>query len=78
MADKATSYLRSVALAALISANLGGAAYAWDADCTRWADTEDSIRCFDCLRSYWDGHATHYVNTCRPRRIPPHFPFFPP
>ena len=38
-------------------------------DCSKWADTEDTMRCFDCLRKVWDGRAWVWANTCERRRI---------
>ena len=38
-----------------------------EANCYRWFDTEDSIRCFDCLRKVWTGGKWQWANVC-PRR----------
>ena len=38
-----------------------------EANCYRWFDTEESMRCFDCLRKVWTGRDWQWANVC-PRR----------
>jgi hypothetical protein len=38
-------------------------------DCSKWADTEDTMRCFYCLRKVWNGRDWEWANTCPDRRI---------
>jgi hypothetical protein len=78
-----TAITRNIALAALLSAGvLTVAGSAWAevyfpaapvvlraGDCSKWADTEDTMRCFDCLRKVWNGRDWVWANTCEKRRL---------